>query len=213
MSENESFIDEVTEEVRRDKLYLFFKKYAWIGIIAVIAIVLASVFIELRSRANILRSERLGEFLSLSLNDFDQKQDTGSEDFSEVLVPGSLVSLLFKARMFEQESEYENAKTVYESILQNEEISSSFKDFAKFKLLLLAVDDPIKTKKLLTELIGPNNSFNLLALEQNVFFNIRQKKWEEAKININLLLADPNVGRSIKSRSIQVQQAISSGGS
>ena len=31
MSNPESFIDEVTEEVRRDKLFAIFKKYGWIG--------------------------------------------------------------------------------------------------------------------------------------------------------------------------------------
>ena len=39
VSESDSFIDEVTEEVRRDKLFAVFRKYAWIGVLAVAAIV------------------------------------------------------------------------------------------------------------------------------------------------------------------------------
>ncbi|MFD1808819.1 hypothetical protein ACFSHQ_13850 [Gemmobacter lanyuensis] len=39
MSNPESFIDEVTEEVRRDKLFATFRKYGWIGILAVLGIV------------------------------------------------------------------------------------------------------------------------------------------------------------------------------
>ncbi len=37
MSNNDSFIDEVNEEVRRDKLYALFRKYGWIGVVAVLA--------------------------------------------------------------------------------------------------------------------------------------------------------------------------------
>ena len=39
MSNNESFIDEVTEEVRRDKLYAGLRKYGWIGILGVLLLV------------------------------------------------------------------------------------------------------------------------------------------------------------------------------
>ena len=39
MSNNESFIDEVTDEVRRDKLYAGFRKYGWIGVLLVLGIV------------------------------------------------------------------------------------------------------------------------------------------------------------------------------
>ena len=34
MSNPESFIDEVTEEVRRDKLFGYLRRYGWIGIVA-----------------------------------------------------------------------------------------------------------------------------------------------------------------------------------
>ena len=46
MSENESFIAEVTEEVRRDKLYLLLKRYGWIPVIVIITVILTSIFIE-----------------------------------------------------------------------------------------------------------------------------------------------------------------------
>ena len=39
MSNNESFIDEVTEEVRRDRLFAMFRKYGWIGVVLVLGVV------------------------------------------------------------------------------------------------------------------------------------------------------------------------------
>ena len=46
MSLNDSFIKEVSEEVRRDKLFKYLKKYSWIGIIAIIIIVFIVAYNE-----------------------------------------------------------------------------------------------------------------------------------------------------------------------
>ena len=39
MSETDSFLQEVSEELRRDKLYRNMRKYGWIGVLLVIIIV------------------------------------------------------------------------------------------------------------------------------------------------------------------------------
>ena len=39
MSTEDSFVDEVTDAVRSDRLYAAFRKYGWIGIVAVLLIV------------------------------------------------------------------------------------------------------------------------------------------------------------------------------
>ena len=39
MSDTDSFIEEVTEEVRRDQLYKYVRKYGWIAIALVVGVV------------------------------------------------------------------------------------------------------------------------------------------------------------------------------
>lgn len=46
MSNPDSFIDEVTEEVRRDRLFALMRRYGWIAILAVLALVGASAWVE-----------------------------------------------------------------------------------------------------------------------------------------------------------------------
>ena len=46
VSDTDSFIEEVSEEVRRDRLYGFFRKYAWVGILVVVTIVGGTAFLE-----------------------------------------------------------------------------------------------------------------------------------------------------------------------
>ena len=51
MSNSETFIDEVTEEVRKDQLFGYMRKYGWIAVLAVLAIVGGTAFSELRKPA------------------------------------------------------------------------------------------------------------------------------------------------------------------
>ena len=46
MSDTDSFIEEVSEEVRRDRLYNVLRKYAWVGILAVVTIVGGTAYLE-----------------------------------------------------------------------------------------------------------------------------------------------------------------------
>ena len=45
-NQNDSFIDEVTEELRRDRLYAAFRRYGWIAILAVLLLVAGVVWRE-----------------------------------------------------------------------------------------------------------------------------------------------------------------------
>ena len=46
VSNPESFIDEVTEEVRRDRLFAIFRKYGWIGVVIVLGVVGGTAYNE-----------------------------------------------------------------------------------------------------------------------------------------------------------------------
>lgn len=48
MSDTDSFIDEVSEEVRRDKLYASMRRYGWIAVVAVVAVVGGAAYNEWR---------------------------------------------------------------------------------------------------------------------------------------------------------------------
>ena len=43
VSDTDSFIEEVSEEVRRDRLYKVLRKYAWVGILAVVTLSLIHI--------------------------------------------------------------------------------------------------------------------------------------------------------------------------
>ena len=63
MSETDSFIEEVSEEVRRDKLFAFFKKYAWAFVVLVIFIVGGAAVNEYLKNRKETAAQAVGEAL------------------------------------------------------------------------------------------------------------------------------------------------------
>ena len=61
MSNPDSFIDEVTEEVRRDKLFAAFKKYGWIGGLVVAVVVGGTAYTEWRKSSEAAQAQAFGD--------------------------------------------------------------------------------------------------------------------------------------------------------
>ena len=68
MSDTDSFIDEVNEEVRRDRLYKYVRKYAWIGVVVVVGVVGTTGFLEYQKAQSASAAQALGDRLVEALN-------------------------------------------------------------------------------------------------------------------------------------------------
>ena len=73
MSDTDSFIEEVSEEVRRDRLFKIFKKYAWVAVLVVVLLVGGAAFNEYNKLSNQKRAASLGDelykIIQLDVND------------------------------------------------------------------------------------------------------------------------------------------------
>ena len=67
MSETDSFIDEVTEEVRRDRLFGLMKRYGWIAALAVLLIVGGAAWNEWRKAQDRAAAEAFGDSIKSAL--------------------------------------------------------------------------------------------------------------------------------------------------
>jgi len=68
LSNPESFIDEVTDEVRRERLFGYLRRYGWIGILAVLAIVAAAAWMEWRKAQDNARAQAWGDAVMTALD-------------------------------------------------------------------------------------------------------------------------------------------------
>lgn len=67
MSDTDSFIDEVTEEVRRDRLFGLMKRYGWIAALAVLLIVGGAAWNEWRKAQDSAAAEAFGDSIKSAL--------------------------------------------------------------------------------------------------------------------------------------------------
>ena len=68
MSSPDSFIDEVTEEVRRDRLFAAFRKYGWVGVLIVLGIVGGAGWNEWTKAQALARAQAFGDAVTDSLD-------------------------------------------------------------------------------------------------------------------------------------------------
>lgn len=63
MSQTDSFIEEVTEEVERDRLFVLIKKWGWVAILIVILIVAGAAYNEYRKATERAEAQSFGDVL------------------------------------------------------------------------------------------------------------------------------------------------------
>ena len=171
MSQNDNFIDEVTEEVRKDKLFILLKRYGWIGLLFILLIVAGSIIVEIRSSQRNTASRELGDALSKLILEESQKNTDEKAAKNQDVLKETLISTLVKARVKEVSGDKKQAINIYRDIASLNQ-SSQFADFAKFKLVLLLDQNFEEKSNLLEELISPDSAFFLLAIEQKVLLNL-----------------------------------------
>ena len=68
MSDTDSFIDEVNEEVRRDRMFNLFRRYGWIAVAAVLLLVGGAAWNEWRASQEQAQAEAMGDAIVAALN-------------------------------------------------------------------------------------------------------------------------------------------------
>ena len=207
VSDTDSFIEEVSEEVRRDRLYGFFRKYAWVGILVVVTIVGGTAFLEFQKSKAKTKAEALGSAIIEALEISNEKERVellGNIEVSNSEAK-SIVALLLAAEEISLQN-YDAASRNLNVISEDQSISQIYRDMAKFKFLLIS-HGRLEFELLLTgfeDLASPGNPFRLLAEEQIALLRLKNKE-NEAAINIlKSILDDAELTDTIKQRVSQL---------
>ena len=207
VSDTDSFIEEVSEEVRRDRLYGFFRKYAWIGILVVVTIVGGTAFLEFHKAKAKTKAEAIGSSIIEALEISNEKERVellGNIEVSNSEAK-SIVALLLAAEEMSLQN-YDAASRNLNAISEDQSISQIYRDMAKFKFLLIS-HSRLEVELLLTgfeDLASPGNPFRLLAEEQIALLRLKNKE-NEAAINIlKSILDDAELTDTIKQRVSQL---------
>lgn len=207
VSETDSFIEEVTEEVRRDRLFAQFRKYGWIGVLAVLVIVGGAGFSEYRKAQTRAAAEASGDALLAALQKDAvtdrigalSKVDTG-DDKSQMIARFLLATELAVGGRDEESAE------ALTGIGTGEEIAPIYRQIAAFKALAinagnLSVED---RRMQLEALAQPGAPLRLLAEEQLALLELEGSDTDAAIERLKRVIADAEVTPGLRQRATQL---------
>lgn len=211
MSDTDSFIDEVTEEVRRDRLFLMLKRYGWIGGVAVALIVGGAAFREYSKAQEQAAAEALGDAITAALEtDGSEKQAEALAAVSAEGAGGAAIAKMLEAGALAEAGKTAEAVARLEAVAVNGELPLIYRHIASFKALALQTGTLSAADRRLQyeALAQPGAPLALLASEQLALLDVEEGNSEAAIARLRDIVADATVSADLKDRASQVIVAL-----
>lgn len=211
MSDTDSFIDEVTEEVRRDRMFLLLKRWGWIGGLAVVAIVGGAAWNEYSKAQATAKAQGLGDAViaALSANDAAARADALGA-ITPDSTGGAAVLALLTAAADSGKGDIAAAVARLETLAAQGDLPPVYRQIAAFKALLLQADTlPVSDRRQRFEALAqPGGPLRLLALEQLALIDIAQGDTEAALARLQSIREDAEVSTDLQQRATQLMVAL-----
>ena len=211
MSETDSFIEEVSDEVRRDKLFALYRKYGWIAGVIVVLVVGAASYNEWRKHTEIQAAQGFGYAIMTALTAEDVAKR--SDAIALVAAPTSETQAfldLLQAAAKTEARDRDGALALLDGLAANPDAPQTYRSLAELKAVMLRGASQDRTARLavLDKLATPGNPFRALAIEQKA---LALYEFGETDAALGLLLAileEPEVSQGLLERSQQLIVAL-----
>ncbi|MGF1446285.1 MAG: hypothetical protein ACFBRM_08790 [Pikeienuella sp.] len=202
MSDQDSFIREVTEEVRADRMFRLWKRYGPFVIGGIVAIVgAAAIWAWLEARAAEAARERGGAFLRA------EPGVAGAEAvLAELDGPSTTVARLALARAQSEAGEREAALETYRSIAEDARLPRSYADLAALEAARIAAPGlPLaEAEGALAGITAEGAPYRALALELRAALRLNAGDRSGAVADLRAILETPGLTRSLNIRARQM---------
>ena len=209
MSEQDSFIQEVTEEVRQDQMLAYWKKYGLYIIAGVVATVGAAAGWSwmqaeagrkaAETGAAILEAARTGPD---ALADLAPRIDEGP----------AIVAAFAHAASLAADGAFGEAAAAYDALSRRTDVGPEYTDLAALQAVLVQSTDPDARPDAtrLDALIVGNSPYRLLAMEVRAGLDLAAGETERAHADLSEILTEPTASAGLRQRAAAL--LIASGG-
>ncbi|MBK0327167.1 hypothetical protein I5535_07655 [Rhodobacteraceae bacterium F11138] len=212
MSDTDSFIDEVTEEVRRDRLFLMFRRYGWIAVTAIVLIVGGASYNEYRKAQATAAAEQLGDDIVAALASNEAAARSVALQEITAQTPGGDAMLRFMtAASLAEAGQTEAAIGELNAIATEQgDLPEIYRQIASFKALTLQTGTLLADERRLQfeALAQPGAPLRLLAQEQLALIDIEQGNSQAAIERLQAILQDAETAADLQQRVSQVIVAL-----
>jgi hypothetical protein len=210
VSETDSFIDEVTEEVRRDRLFKLMKRYGWIAALAVVLIVGGAAWNEWRKAQERTAAQNFGDAIQAALEQPDREARAGALAAIDAPDPGgqAVVDLLAAAELGTQNAEQAASRLL--AVADRDGIEPVYRQLATLKAVALpgsglSVDD---RRARLDGMALSGGLVRLLAEEQLAMIEIETGETAAAIDRLTQVVQDAQATAGLRRRVSQVIVAL-----
>ena len=215
MSETDSFIDEVTEEVRRDKLFALFRKYGWIGIALVVVIVGGAAWTEWRKLSARTAAQSFGDAVIAALDGEEPAARAAALDgvaagsASDAAIRAALTGFLAADEALKA-GDRAGALSRLEALASMAGLPDDYRQLAQLKAVILAGPSMEASARdaALAELARPGAPFRALAMEQQAIAHMADGRTEEAITLARQILQEPDATPGLQRRVTQLIVAL-----
>ena len=214
MSDHDSFITEVTEEVRKDRFYGFLRRWGWLIGLALLAVLGGAAINEWRKAQARADARQTGDALRAAYLETDpQARATELAALAETRPDAAPLERIAAAGSLYEGGETESAAAELELVAEDSAASPLFRDLAALqRLMMLGPDMPDSERfAVLDRLSAPEAPFRLLALEQRALAHIDGGDAEAARSDLDAIASDPLLTEGLASRVQQLMAALGPG--
>ncbi|MGR3567956.1 tetratricopeptide repeat protein [Pseudooceanicola nanhaiensis] len=211
MSQSDSFIEEVTEEVRRDRLFATMKRFGWIAIVLVLLIVGGAAYNEYRKSQERASAEALGDALLNALDQDAAEERVAALNAVETDSAGQeAVVALLEASEAASAGDPAKASDRLMAVAEREDLPRIYRDLARFKALGMnaAAMEPAELRAGYEALAAPGAPLRLLALEQVALTYVAEGDTEQAVEVLESVRSDAEVTSGLRQRVSQLMVAL-----
>lgn len=210
MSNSDGFIEEVTEELRRDQLFAAMKRYGWIVALLVVLIVGGAAYNEYRKSQLVAKAQDFGDQLLAALGDNDatKQAETLAAINTDTPRARALRDLLVAASQAEAE-DFTAARKTLDGVA-NSDVPEMYRQIARFKAAILP-DDALsidERRQRFADLAQPGSAIRLMAQEQLALIEIETGNKDAAIAAFQSILSDAEVTPDLQERAVQVIVAL-----
>jgi hypothetical protein len=208
VSNPESFIEEVSEEVRRDRVNSLVRKYGWIGVLIVIVIVAGAAYNEYAKAQRVAAAQAFGDSVYAALE--ATTPDTRLLALSEVAAPDAGAHLLALIRAAESAASPTAAAEALSAVAEDPDAPDIYRDLSRLRLVMLgdAALPRDDRRALLDGMILGAGPFRLLALEQRAFIEIESGAPDTAIATLQEVIRAAGASRAQQQRAAQLIVAL-----
>jgi hypothetical protein len=196
VSDTDSFIEEVSEEVRRDRLFKIFKKYAWVAVLVVVLLVGGAAFNEYNKLSNQKRAASLGDelykIIQLDVND----QMPELESVNPKLQNGKAIVNFMQVNSLLKAGKVSEAIKILDDISSNSGYDNTYREMADFKSIILSSSDVSEKLLRLESYSEPGSAFRTIALEEISLIQIKLGDFEKAIDTLTITLQEPGLSQN-----------------